>query len=256
MELRVMRMVSYADNAEDVVLTRTFHDEPPGFFVDVGAGHPVLGSVVKNLSDLLSWQGVHIDPDPRLTEDLRTAYPADIVASVAAGRSVGQQTLHLVDGVGGLTTLDRDIASSHRQTGSCVQPISVEVRPLNQILAEADVPAGFDLLKVDVEGYESSVFAGIDLAHWAPRVILVEANAPNSPRLNDTTWAGQFADAGYRLALYDGLNQYYVAGPERKLFRRIRVPANVFDRYINVHWYNGLRDDARPGIVFEPWAAL
>ena len=43
-EMPTYQLVSYAGNAEDVVLMRAFADRPGGFFVDVGAGEPVRGS--------------------------------------------------------------------------------------------------------------------------------------------------------------------------------------------------------------------
>lgn len=53
-------IVSYAGNAEDVALLRTFADHRDGFYVDVGAGEPDAGSLTKNLSDRRRWRGVNM----------------------------------------------------------------------------------------------------------------------------------------------------------------------------------------------------
>ncbi|WP_433382522.1 hypothetical protein [Streptosporangium sp. CA-115845] len=58
------RLVAYGQNAEDVVLTRAFADRRAGFFVDVGAGEPVRGSLTKNLVDRLGRRGVSVEPLP------------------------------------------------------------------------------------------------------------------------------------------------------------------------------------------------
>src|SRR5262249_18950160 len=39
---------------------------------------------------------------------------------------------------------------------------------------EAQAPAGFDFLSVDVEGHELEVLGGFDFARWRPRLILLE----------------------------------------------------------------------------------
>src|SRR5882757_195898 len=45
-------LIAYGGNAEDVVLMRAFADRQDGFFVDVGAGEPVSGSLTKNIDRL------------------------------------------------------------------------------------------------------------------------------------------------------------------------------------------------------------
>ena len=46
------RFVSYAQNQEDVVLARALHpDDRGGFWVDVGAGDPVLDSVTAAFAE-------------------------------------------------------------------------------------------------------------------------------------------------------------------------------------------------------------
>ena len=56
-------IVSYAQNAEDVRLWRVFGTKPDGFYVDVGAGDPVLHSVTKLFYDA-GWSGLNIEPGP------------------------------------------------------------------------------------------------------------------------------------------------------------------------------------------------
>jgi hypothetical protein len=41
-------MVSYAGSAEDVMLRRFFGDQASGFYIDVGAHDPLIGSVTQH----------------------------------------------------------------------------------------------------------------------------------------------------------------------------------------------------------------
>jgi hypothetical protein len=82
-------LVAYGGNAEDVVLMRAFGDQSGGFFVDVGAGNPVQGSLTKNLVDRLGWRGVNLEPLPERFESLRATRPGDVTLDVAIGEQAG-----------------------------------------------------------------------------------------------------------------------------------------------------------------------
>ena len=43
-------MISYAQNFEDVILNRLFKGKANGFYIDVGAWHPVDHSVTKHFT--------------------------------------------------------------------------------------------------------------------------------------------------------------------------------------------------------------
>jgi hypothetical protein len=59
--------VSYAQNQEDVVLARALRpDDREGFWVDVGAGDPVLDSVTASFAER-GWRGVNIGAAPTRT---------------------------------------------------------------------------------------------------------------------------------------------------------------------------------------------
>jgi len=85
--------VSYAQNQEDVVLARALRpDEREGFWVDVGAGDPVLDSVTAAFAER-GWRGVNVEPLPREHERLCAARPADTNLRVALGATAGQGRL-------------------------------------------------------------------------------------------------------------------------------------------------------------------
>lgn len=253
METQRMRLMSFSDNAEDVLLMRAFRDFPASTFVDVGAGDPVVGSVTRNLSTLLHWNGVHIEPNHELADALETAYPDDHVVRCAVGSRVSTAELYRVGDEWGLSTLSESVAVAHRDSGLPVRSDLVEVDTLENLLHKCSVEPGFGLLKVDVEGGESEVLAGFSLHQWRPLVILVEVTYPNTPDLTDLPWEADVRGAGYDLALFDGLNHYYVADDQPLLRDRLAVPANVFDRYVPHYWYDRMAVDQRPEVEYFPW---
>ncbi|GGT62748.1 FkbM family methyltransferase [Actinomadura citrea] len=234
-------LVAYGGNAEDVVLMRAFGDRPGGFFVDVGAGNPVQGSLTKNLVDRLGWRGVNIEPLPERFESLRAARPGDVTLDVAIGEQPGLASFFRIvpgpgkTGGGGLSTLEPDVLALHLADGWRCEELRVEVTRLETVLSDYAQP-GFDLLKVDVEGSEASVLNSADLAAWRPQAIVIEATVPLTSRPSHNEWEPGVLAAGYEFALFDGLNRFYARDDEPELRERLSVPANVLDNYIPYRW--------------------
>jgi FkbM family methyltransferase len=100
------------------------------------------------------------------------------VLNCAAGEQAGKLTLNEI---GSLSTLHeptleiyRSVEWSARLIAKHHSRIEIPVKPLDCILAEHNVQPGFDLMVVDVEGFEEQVFNGIDLDRWKPRLLIVE----------------------------------------------------------------------------------
>ncbi|MET9064484.1 FkbM family methyltransferase [Streptosporangium sandarakinum] len=226
------RLVAYGQNAEDVVLMRAFADRRDGFFVEVGAGEPVRGSLTKNLVDRLGWQGINIEPLPERFERLRRERPGDVNLQLAIDTVPGTATFYRILPEGqppdmlGLSTLEMTIAEGYLHHGAEVEELEVTAVTLESVLSAHAVP-GFDLLKVDVEGREAAVLASVDLTFWRPRVVVAEATVPGSPEPNHEEWEEDLLVAGYAFALFDGLNRFYARDDEPELLTRLSVPANV-----------------------------
>ena len=239
--------VSYAQNQEDVVLARALRpDGREGFWVDVGAGDPVLDSVTAAFAER-GWRGVNVEPLPREHERLCAARPADTNLRVALGATAGQGKLFVeptekgewpgpdapIDR--GASTMVPEIAERYRADAQEFTPIEVPIWTLAQVVADY-VPGPVDFLKVDVEGFEREVLAGADWSSFRPRVVVVEATVPKSDEPAHEAWEPILLEAGYRLALFDGLNRFYAHADEPALLETLAIPANVFDDFIPYTW--------------------
>lgn len=222
-------MISYAQNAEDVVLARLFRQQAEGRYVDVGAGDPVEDSVTKHFYDR-GWSGINVEPVGGLAARLREARPRDVTLTIALAATEGKATLHVVPEAWGRATLDEELAKRYRDGERWqVDDVEIETTTLAAVLDEH--PGDIDFLKVDVEGAEQDVLAGADWTRHRPRVLVVEATEPGSPRPAFEQWEPMLLDAGYRCALFDGLNRFYAQADDSEALECLSVPANVFDDF-------------------------
>jgi FkbM family methyltransferase len=216
--------ISYSANHEDVFLNRLFGKWATGFYVDVGAAHPVFENDTKALYDR-GWRGINIEPNARFFRELVTQRPCDRNLNVAVSDLPGQLTYNEVIGTG-LSTCDLEGAQRAAARGFQVVPQTVEATTLRHILEEAQAPA-VDLLKVDVEGFELKVLSSNDWSRFRPKLILAEATFPESPVRRPEEVTPYLAAHGYRHVYFDGLNDYYVE-------ENFEIPADVFDRPPNI----------------------
>lgn len=226
--------VSWAQNGEDVVLARALRpDLHPGFFIDVGAGHPEIQSVTRAFS-LRGWTGINIEPLPEEFALISEARPGDINLNIAIGATAGAARLYAGPPESrGLSTMNHEFADRYLEKGQVFEPIDVEVRTLADVVDE-HARRAVDFLKVDVEGFELEVLAGADWATFKPRVILIEATLPESTVPSHQSWEPLLLDAGYVFTLFDGLNRFYARSDEPELAARLSAPANVTDTYVTI----------------------
>jgi FkbM family methyltransferase len=225
-----MPFTSYAQNGEDVLLRRVFSLDQPGFYIDVGAAHPVYDSVSKAFS-LHGWSGINIEPLSDLHKMLCEDRPRDINLQIGLSDRQGRLPFFEVPSCNGWSTLSAEVAANLAVTGVDVVERSIPVQTLADVCAE-HVRQPIDFLKVDVEEHEAQVIAGADWHRWRPRVVVVEATRQNSPTPNHQTWEPRLLAADYLFAFFDGLNRYYVRSEDRAWLPKLAVPANVFDDYV------------------------
>jgi len=234
--------LSYAQNLEDYHLELMFADQESGTYVDVGGGHPVADNV-SFWFYLKGWRGLVVEPQQALADIYVHVRPRDCTVSCLAGAREGEAEFHVVEKLHGFSSTMRKHAEGAAEFGAGFTTIVKPVRRLAALIAEAKLEA-IDFLKIDVEGAEAEVLAGMDLERIRPRVILLEAVAPGSMADASAAWERDLLARDYRFAFFDRLNRFYVAEEAKELAARLPEQPAPWDKVQHL-WDRG-RAPERP----------
>ena len=220
------RLVSYAQNAEDIVLFRALGHVEGGFFVDVGANEPTHDSVTKLFHDR-GWTGVNIEPQLSCFENLCRERLLDTNLNIGVGSAVGELTLYIVPEAKAMSTFSSEQADRLKHMGYHTRQAKVEVKRLIDVFEQHVGERDVEFLKVDVEGLEEEVLGTFDWQKWRPKVVVVESYPEVAP------WEKRLLANGYQRTLWDGINLFFVRDEDADTIGpRLRQPATiVLDRY-------------------------
>lgn len=232
-------MISYAQNAEDAVLARLFRNQAEGFYVDIGACHPVHDSVTKHFYDM-GWRGLNVEPMRREYEGLCQERPRDINVRAAVSDRTGQVVLYEAPEENrGASTLDPEAAKDHQLKGQNFTPVTVGALTLHSLVERYEIDH-IDFLKIDVEGHESVIVRSVDWTTIRPRALVIEATAPGTMQPTHDAWEPVLLAAEYKCTLFDGLNRFYAQADDEEALDLLSVPANVFDEVEPWRWISQL----------------
>ena len=167
---------SYAQEGEDLILDRIFGASTTGFYVDIGAHHPVRFSNTF-LFYKRGWHGICIDPSPDTAKLFKKVRPRDIALEM--GISDCEKSLtYIVFDEPALNTFSEELADQRvKQTSyQIVDKRQVLVYPLSKVLDEFLIDkSSIDFMTIDVEGLDLEVLRSNNWNKYRPRCVLAEA---------------------------------------------------------------------------------
>jgi FkbM family methyltransferase len=219
---------SYAQNFEDVMLWRALGDVENGFYIDIGAQHPVIDSVSKAFYEK-GWRGIHVEATHAYAQLLRQDRPDEIVIEAAVSDEHGSITFYEIP-ESGLSTGDTQIATAHRQKGQQVKEALIRTITLADVFALAGDRV-IHWLKIDVEGMEMKVVQGWGESHHRPWLLIIESTLPNSRTIVEWEWLKMVNEKGYEKVYFDGVSSFFVHSSQIHLAKYFASGVNLYDDF-------------------------
>jgi FkbM family methyltransferase len=200
---------------EDLLVWDLFDGQMEGFFIEAGAFDGYHYSVTYPL-EAVGWTGLLVEPLPAPAQECARRRPASrVVQGALSGRNATGHTDFLVvtDMYGGMLSHVPGAGVLAPGTQAQMQKIQVPLTNLNTLLG--DHRGAIDLVVIDVEGAESQVLDGFDLARYRPRLLLIET----SQGAELQTYFGRF---GYRFGGTVEMNSLFVREDQDAIMDRIK----------------------------------
>lgn len=223
-----MKLISYAQNFEDVMLWRALKHVPGGFYIDIGAHDPRVDSVSRLFYEH-EWRGIHVEPLQVYCNALLADRPDEAVLQAAVAAESGVMRLFEIPNTG-ISTARADIAEAHRNRGFTINEITVPCVTLKHVFDYAG-NITVHWLKIDVEGLEEQVLRSWGDSPARPWIVVVESTLPMTQTQSYEPWEQELIKRGYVFGYFDGLNRFYLAEGHAALATAFSVGPNVFDGF-------------------------
>lgn len=192
---------TWSQEGEDMILSRIFGLKESGFYIDVGAHHPLRFSNTYFFYRR-GWSGINIDAMPGSMDEFRKRRSRDINLEIGVGAKEGILDYYVfndtaLNGFSKELSLLRD---SGINTYRIIKTIPVKVFPLAKIIEKHVRPAQeIDFLSVDVEGLDLDVLKSNDWSIYRPSYVLVEILSSSVHTLGRTEVAKYMKSQGYEI---------------------------------------------------------
>jgi FkbM family methyltransferase len=166
---------SYAQEGEDMVLSRFFGSKNNGFYVDVGAHHPQRFSNTYTFYKR-GWKGINIDAMPGSMELFEKLRPRDTNLELGVSSTEESATYYIFNEPA-LNTFSEEEARKKNGIGNykIIRKLQIPSLKLCTIL-DRNVPPNIniDFMSIDVEGLDMDVLISNDWNKYRPHIIVVE----------------------------------------------------------------------------------
>jgi FkbM family methyltransferase len=186
------QLISYSQEAEDLIVQEVLGHPTDGFYIDIGAHHPYRFSNTA-LFYKKGWRGINVEPNPDALTLFQQERLRDINISAGASGEASDALTYYSFVESALNTFDETMAQHRIENNhsQLIEKISVPTLMINDIFAQADKHV--DFLSIDIEGMEYSVLSHLDFTKYRPTVIIVE--------LLETSFTAVFNDPVYQLLI-------------------------------------------------------
>lgn len=191
-----------------------------GYFVEFGAYDGEYASNTSGLADM-GWNGLYIEPVKEYYQMAKARHNGNASVEVV-NLAIGDKKEYVEIAVGGpLSTISKETLKAFKTFEWAVGWLTnrrekIEQDLLHNVLLKHDVPENFEILSVDIEGYEYEALKNFNLKEWMPKIIIIELHDNNINYPHEWETSDEIhrfiSDAGYKIIFKDTSNTVYYSG--------------------------------------------
>lgn len=170
-----LRIGSFSQQGEDLIIDQIIRKESDGLFVDVGAYDPKIFSNTNRFY-LRGWSGINIEPQPARFQKFLTDRARDINLNCGIHHEATHLNFYQLE-VETLSTFDKAQAEANAKRFHCeIENVyKVQVYSLKEIFKKyLKNGRRIDFMSIDTEGNEMNVLRGNDWINFRPTLVLIE----------------------------------------------------------------------------------
>jgi len=190
----------YSQEGEDTILSRIFEKKKTGFYVDVGAHHPMRFSNTYFFYKK-GWMGINIDAMPGSMKIFNKLRKRDINLEMAISDK-REVIKYYIFNESALNTFSKNVVNKRLSSDKykIIFTKELETMLLREVL-DIYLPKNrkIDFLNIDVEGLEFRVLKSNDWEKYKPKVILIEILETALEELVENPIYMFLKDKGYKL---------------------------------------------------------
>lgn len=171
----IYRNNSYAQEGEDLIIDKLLKYKKSGFYVDIGAHHPVKFSNTF-IFYKRGWNGINVDAMPDSMKEFEKMRPRDINLQAAISNNNSEATFYIFNEPA-LNTLNAEEAKNkdNKNGYKIIRELKLKTLKLSEILDKQLLEnQEIDFLSIDTEGNDLNVLKSNNWEKYKPKLVLVE----------------------------------------------------------------------------------
>lgn len=158
---------------EDLILEALLPYKKNGFYVDVGANHPIKFNNT-HLFYKKGWSGINIEPNNSRMWIFNLLRKRDINLNVGIGKETSEIDFYVFK-ESTLSTFEKSASEEYQKMGHALKKvIKIQILPLKEILQKYASQKEIDILSIDTEGFDMEVLESNDWNKFRPRFLIIE----------------------------------------------------------------------------------
>ena len=167
---------SHSQFGEDMVVRFLTNDIKKGFYIDIGAHHPVYYSNTHHFY-CKGWQGINIDAAPSSMDIFQVLRPRDINLELLLYPEKQEKTVDFyIFDQGAYNTFDQEMADKALSLGvKLVEKKPLKTSTLEELL-DLYLPKGTDInfMSLDIEGMDEELLMSHNWEIYKPKILVFE----------------------------------------------------------------------------------